>query len=156
LDAPLYDLVGKLTGKAAWQLIGDSARDRIEVYDGTLYFSDIWFRDRGAQAVVDEVLEAQRSGYRAVKLKLGRGFKWMDKDSGLRRDIDVVHAVRKAVGSSYRIMADANDGFQRDRDRAWRLMSETADAKLYWMEEIFPEQVEDYDWLRDKMDKAGI
>ena len=156
LDGPLFDLVGKLTGKAAWRLIGSPARDRVEAYDGTLYFSDIWFQDRGVRAVVEEAEEAQRSGYRAIKLKLGRAFKWMDKDAGLRRDIEVVRAVRKAVGSDMRIMADPNNGFRGDRDRGWRLMAETAESKLYWIEEIFPEQVDDYTWLKDRMDKAGM
>jgi D-galactarolactone cycloisomerase len=156
LDGPLFDLVGKLTGKAAWQLIGESVKDRIEAYDGTLYFSDIWFHDRGVRAVVEEAEEAQHSGYRAIKLKLGRGSKWMDKESGLRRDIEVVRAVRKAVGPGMRIMADPNNGYQGDRERAWQLMAETAESKLYWIEEIFPEQVEDYGWLKDKMEKAGI
>jgi D-galactarolactone cycloisomerase len=156
LDGPLFDLVGKLTGKAAWQLIGESVRDRVDVYDGTLYFSDVWFQDRGVRAVIEEAEEAQRSGYRAIKLKLGRGFKWMDKEGGLQRDIEVVRAVRKAVGPDMRIMADPNNGYRGDRERAWRLMAETAESKLYWMEEIFPEQVEDYSWLKDKMEKAGI
>jgi len=155
LDGPLFDLVGKLTGKPAWQLIGEPVRDRIEVYDGTLYFSDIWFRDRGVRAVVEEAEEAQRKGYRAIKLKLGRGFKWMDKDSGLRRDIEVARAVRKAVGPGMRIMADPNNGYAGDRERAWRLMAETAESNLYWMEEIFPERVEEYGWLKDKMKEAG-
>src|SRR5439155_1047891 len=53
-------------------------------------------------------------------------------------------------------LADANDGFRDDRERAWRLMAETAESKLYWMEEIFPERVEEYKWLKDKMEKAGI
>jgi D-galactarolactone cycloisomerase len=156
LDGALFDLVGKLTGKPAWQLIGEPVRDRIEVYDGTLYFSDIWFRDRGVRAVVEEAEEAQHRGYRAIKLKLGRGSKWMDKDGGLRRDIDVVRAVRKAVGPNMRIMADPNNGYKGDRERAWRLMAETAESNLYWMEEIFPEQVEEYGWLKDKMKEAGI
>jgi L-alanine-DL-glutamate epimerase-like enolase superfamily enzyme len=156
LDGALFDLIGKMTGKAAWQLIGDSVRDGIDVYDGTLYFSDVWFHDRGVRAVVEEAEEAQKSGYRALKLKLGRGYKWMEKDAGLKRDIDVVHAVRKAVGPSVKIMCDPNNGFEGDRERAWKLMAETADAKLYWMEEIFPEQVEEYGWLKDKMKGAGI
>jgi L-alanine-DL-glutamate epimerase-like enolase superfamily enzyme len=156
LDGPLFDLIGKMTGKAAWQLMGDAARDTVEAYDGTLYFSDIWFSDLGVRAVVQEAEEAQRSGYRAIKLKLGRGYRWMDKDAGLKRDIEVVQAVRKAVGPAMRIMADPNNGYQHDRERAWRLMSETADAKLYWIEEIFPETVEDYTWLKDKMSQAGI
>ena len=84
LDGAMFDLIGKLTGKAAWRLIGDSARDRVETYDGTLYFSDVWFRDRGVKAVVEEAEEAMKGGYRGIKLKLGRGWKWMDPkpDSG--------------------------------------------------------------------------
>ncbi len=156
LDGPLFDLVGKLTGKAAWQLMGDSVKDRVEAYDGTLYFSDIWFPDLGVRAVVEEAEEAQRSGYRAIKLKLGRGFKWMDKDGGLRRDIEVVRAVRKAVGPGMRIMVDPNNGYRRDRERAWRLMAETVESKLYWMEQIFPDTLEDYTWLKDKMKEAGM
>jgi D-galactarolactone cycloisomerase len=156
LDGPLFDLIGKLTGKAAWQLLGDSARDRIDVYDGTLYFSDIWFPDLGVRAVVDEAREAVNSGYHAIKLKLGRGYQWMEKEAGLRRDIEVVHAVREAVGPSVRIMVDPNTGYDADRDRAWRLMSETASAKLYWMEQIFSATVEDYTWLKNKMEAAGI
>src|SRR5262249_13790254 len=120
------------------------------------YFSDIWFRDRGVRAVVEEAEEAQRKGYRAIKLKLGRGFKWMDKDSGLGRDIEVVRAVREAVGPNMRIMADPNNGYQGDRARAWRLMAETAESNLYFIEEIFPEQVEEYGWLKDKMNAAGM
>jgi L-alanine-DL-glutamate epimerase-like enolase superfamily enzyme len=65
LDGPLFDLVGKLTGQPAWRLIGGSARDRVEAYDGTLYFSDVWFRDRAVRAVVEEAEEAVKRGYLA-------------------------------------------------------------------------------------------
>jgi L-alanine-DL-glutamate epimerase-like enolase superfamily enzyme len=156
LDGALMDLIGKLNGKPVWQLIGKSARDRVEVYDGTLYFSDVWFRDRGVQAVVEEAEEAQKKGYRGIKLKLGRGWKWMGKEEGLRRDIEVVRAVRKAVGPQMKLMADANNGYQKDSESAWRLLAETADANLYLIEEIFPENVEQYTDLRAKMLQAGM
>lgn len=156
LDGPLYDLIGKLTGKPAWQLIGDAVRDRVEVYDGTLYFSDLWFRDRGVRAVAEECEEAARKGYTGVKLKLGRGWKWMDREAGLLRDIEVVKAVRKAVGPNFKVQVDANNGYQKDYDRAWRLMQGVAESNLYWMEEIFPENVADYQRLRAQMQKAGM
>ena len=156
LDGALMDLIGKLTGKPVWQLVGNSARERVEVYDGTLYFSDIWFRDRGVRAVVEEAEEAQKKGYRGVKLKLGRGWKWMGKEDGLRRDIEVIRAVRKAVGPQMKLMGDANNGYQKDPERAWRLLAETADANLYMIEEIFPEDVQQYTDLRAKMHQAGL
>jgi D-galactarolactone cycloisomerase len=156
LDGAMFDLIGKLVGKAAWRLIGDSVRDRVETYDGTLYFSDVWFRDRGVKAVVEEAEEAAKSGYRGIKLKLGRGWKWMDSEPGFRRDIEVVHAVRKAVGPGMRIMVDINNGFQKEPGRAWRLLQETAEDQLYWLEEPFPEDVGLYGELRAKMQAAGI
>lgn len=156
LDGALMDLIGKLHGKPVWQLLGASARDRVEVYDGTLYFSDIWFRERGVRAVVEEAEEAQKKGYRGIKLKLGRGWKWMDKEEGLRRDIEVVRAVRKAVGPDMKVMADANNGYQKYLDGAWRLLAETAAANLYLIEELFPENVAQYAEFKAKMQKAGI
>ena len=157
LDSNFFDLLGKLTAKPAWRLLADRpARERVEVYDGTLYFSDVWFPDRGVQAVVEECEEAAKKGYLGVKLKLGRGWKWMEKHAGLRRDIEVCLAVRKALGPTFRILVDANNGFQNDREGAWRLVEGTAAAKLYWLEELFPENVEHYQELRARMTKAGI
>lgn len=156
LDGAMFDLIGKLTGKAAWRLIGDSARDRVETYDGTLYFSDVWFRDRGVKAVVEEAEEAMKAGYLGIKLKLGRGWRWMEAEPGFRRDVEVVHAVRKAVGPGMRVMVDVNNGFQKEPQRAWRLLQETAADNLYWLEEPFPEQVGLYTELRAKMQKEGI
>lgn len=156
LDGPLFDLLGKLMGKPAWKLLGPAVRDKVAVYDGTLYFSDVWFSDRGTRAVVEECEEAWKKGYRGVKLKLGRGWKWMEKDAGLRRDIEVCLAVRKAIGPGLDLQVDANNGYQKDPDRAWRLMEGTAPASLYWMEEIFPEDPAMYRALRAKMKAAGI
>lgn len=156
LDGPLFDLIGKLTGKPCWQLIGDAARDRVEVYDGSLYFSDVWFRDRGVRAVVEEAEEAVRKGYAGMKFKLGRGWKWMEKQAGLLRDVEVLEAVRKAVGSEPKILADANNGFRDDFDGAWRLLDRTKDVNLYWMEEIFPEDVQRYTRLRERMAATGL
>lgn len=156
LDGPLFDLLGKLTNKPAWKMLGDAIRDKVEVYDGTLYFSDVWFSDRGVRAVVEECEEAWKKGYRGVKLKLGRGWKWMEKEAGLRRDIEVCLAVRKAIGPELKLQVDANNGYQKDPESAWRLMEGTAPANLYWMEEIFPEDPAMYRNLRAKMKKAGI
>jgi D-galactarolactone cycloisomerase len=156
LDGPLLDLIGKLTGKPVWRLLGDAIRERVEVYDGTLYLSDLWFQDRGVRAVLEEAEEAAKRGYRGLKFKVGRGWKWMEREAGLERDIEVLRAAREAVGPSIKIMADANDGYRHDLEGAWRLLRETKDANLYWMEEIFPEDVQRYAELRKRMASEGI
>ncbi|MFB3828487.1 MAG: enolase C-terminal domain-like protein [Bryobacteraceae bacterium] len=156
LDGPLFDLIGKLLGKPCWALMGDAGRDEVEVYDGTLYFSDVWFRDRGVRAVMEEAEEALKKGYVGLKLKAGRGDKWMERDAGLQRDIEVLHAARKLAGPEVKIMADPNNGYRNDFERAWALVRDTGAAKLYWMEEIFPENVDDYTRLRERMEGAAI
>ena len=156
LDGPMFDLIGKLTEKPAWKLLGDAVRDRVEAYDGTLYFSDVWFKDGGVRAVLEEAEEAVKSGYTGLKFKVGRGWKWMPRQAGLERDIEVLRAAREAVGTQIKVLADANDGFRNDFEGAWRLVSETKDANLYWMEEIFPESVPLYTQLRRRMAEVGI
>jgi D-galactarolactone cycloisomerase len=156
LDGPLLDLVGKLENKPMWKLLGEAVRDRVEVYDGTLYFSDVWFKDRGVRAVMEEAEEAVKSGYLGLKFKVGRGWKWMSPAAGLERDIEVLCAARQAAGPDIKILADANDGYRNDFEGAWRLMRETKDAKLYWMEEIFPEDIARYAELRRRMAEEGI
>ena len=156
LDGPLCDLIGKLRGVPCWQLFGESVRDRVEVYDGTLYFSDLWFRDRGVQAVVDEAREAMESGYLGIKLKIGRGSKWMQRDAGLRRDIEVIRAVRSAIGTKPKLLVDANNGYRDDYDGAWQLLAETKEQRLDWLEEVFPEDRDSYARLRRQMERAGI
>ncbi len=156
LDGPLCDLIGKLRGVPCWKLFGESVKDRVEVYDGTLYFSDLWYRDRGAQAVVDEAREAMQSGYRGIKLKIGRGSKWMLRKEGLRRDIEVVRSVRSAIGSEPRLLVDANNGYRNDFAGAWQFLLETKQQRLDWLEEVFPEDAELYRQLRHRMRQAGI
>lgn len=80
----------------------------------------------------------------------------MEKEAGLRRDIEVINAVRKAVGPKTKILADPNNGYRNDFEGGWRLLSETRPANLYWMEEIFPEDVEQYTRLRQRMAQAGM
>jgi L-alanine-DL-glutamate epimerase-like enolase superfamily enzyme len=156
LDGPLLDLIGKLTNKPVWALLGDSARESIQCYDGTLYFADVMRPDRGVAAVVEEAEEAVRSGFKALKLKLGRGSKWMDRAAGDARDIAVIHAVRKAVGPNIIVMGDANNGYEGQFDGLWRMLAETRDDKLHWIEEPFPESVDGYGRLKDKLAEAKM
>jgi L-alanine-DL-glutamate epimerase-like enolase superfamily enzyme len=156
LDGPLLDLIGKLTNKPVWTLLGDSVRDSVECYDGTLYFADVLRPERGIAAVVDEAEEADRAGYKAMKLKLGRGSKWMERAAGDARDISVVHAVRKAVGPNVAVMGDANNGYQGQFEGLWRLLTETRSDNLHWIEEPFPETIEGYGRLKDKIAEAKM
>jgi L-alanine-DL-glutamate epimerase-like enolase superfamily enzyme len=156
LDSALFDLAGQIEGKPCYELLGGPVRERVEVYDGTLYFSDVMRPEKGVRAVVEEAEEAVRAGYRGTKLKVGRNGKWMPGRAGIDRDIEVVNAVRKAVGPRVRIMADANNGYRGDFEGAWRFLAETQKSNLYWIEEIFPQDAALYGRLKEKMEQAGM
>ena len=155
LDCGFYDIAGKLAGKPVWSLIGNEGQERVPVYDSTIYFSDIWFRDRGVATIREDCKEAIASGYAGVKIKLGRGDKWMPRDEGDRRDIEVAMAAREAIGPHTLLMADANYGYRGQYGKALHLMRAVRQARLLWMEEIFPETPELYAQFRKDLTADG-
>ena len=155
LDCAFYDIMGKLHNKPVWALIGDQGKQEIPVYDGTIYFSDVLHPDRGIKAVTDECVEAMSAGYSGVKIKLGRGSKWMPEGPGDHRDIEIVHAVRGTIGEERTLMADPNYGYRGRYDKALALMRAIKNDRLFWIEEIFPETVEIYTQFRHDLAQEG-
>jgi L-alanine-DL-glutamate epimerase-like enolase superfamily enzyme len=130
-------------------LIGDEGPESVRVYDGSIYFNDLLpeYADHGVKRLLDEVDMGLDRGHRAFKIKVGRGNKWMAPDDGFRRDVEVVRAIREHVGPDVRLMADANNGFTPDTARRW--LDAVADARLFFIEEPFPETVADSLALKD-------
>lgn len=150
-DTALWDLVGKLLEVPVWKLLGGMGPEWVPVYDGSFYFSDLDPRHagRGISRILEEIDLSLASGHRCFKLKVGRGFRWMEAEAGLQRDVDVVRAVRRHVGPDLRLVVDANDSYTPATARRFL---EEADAGLYFVEELFPEHVEEdlalREWLR--------
>lgn len=153
-EMALLDLVGKRRNCPVYRLFGDAIRDRIDVYDGSLYFVDVE-SGKGAEAVAQIAREIREDGYRGLKIKVGRPWKWMPGEAGVVRDIDAVIAAREAVGANMNLMADANNGYQGHFNWAVRFLRETSLYKLGWIEEIFPETVEDYTELHRVLQKVN-
>lgn len=135
-------------------MLGAKGPREVSIYSGAIYFDDMEPEDapRGIPGVVASCQQDYDAGYRAFKLKIGRGFKWFEAEAGLRRDIDVVRAVREAFPDC-RVMVDANDAYTCDD--FLRFIDGTADCDLYWFEEPFPEDEADLRRLRDHMSKVG-
>ena len=142
-DHPLFDLVGKILGKPAWSLIGDQGTRAVPVYDGSIYFNDLipGREKNGVAGVVAEVEQGIERGFRAVKIKVGRGQKWMPKAEGFARDIEVVSAIRKHVGPGIRLMVDGNNGFTLEEATRW--LNAVGENDLFFVEEMFPESIAD-------------
>ncbi len=139
-DTPLWDLAGRLLNAPVHTLLGDHGSPEVGVYDGSIYMEDVDWKtgdDRGLEPVLDAVRNGMKLGYRAFKLKLGRGYRWMEENAGFRRDVEVVHAVRELIGTDCALLIDGNNGFSVAQ--AERLLSETRECSLYWFEEPFEE-----------------
>ena len=154
IQMPLFDLVGRALGKPVYEILGGRGPTKIPIYSGAIYFEDL--EDRHRQKGIDAVLAAcqqdYRAGYRAFKLKMGRGHKWMEPDEGLQRDIEVTRAVRERFPDC-KVLVDANNGWSVEH--AARYVEAVADCDLFWIEEPFEENREGLLRLRDAMEKAG-
>jgi L-alanine-DL-glutamate epimerase-like enolase superfamily enzyme len=154
LDKTLHDLAARILGVPVWKMLGAKGPREVWLYSGAIYMDDVIpeERPRGIKAVIDACRQDYEAGYRAFKLKIGRGRKWMFPDSGLVRDIAVTRAVRETFPDC-RILVDANDAYTVVE--ASKYIAGVADCDLYWFEEAFEENADDYRRLREAMDRFG-
>lgn len=152
---PLWDLLGKLLKKPVFDLLGGKGPEKVPVYDGSIYFADLLpqyvhnWKDRFRE----EIDMGLKIGHRAFKIKIGRGHQWMKRDEGDARDIDVVKLIRKHAGKEILLGVDANNGY--DLAGAKRFMQAVGDEQLAFVEEMFPEVVEDCLELKRFMHEHG-
>ncbi len=94
VEMAAYDLAGRSLGVPVYQLLGGKVRDRIPVTHsiGLLPMDE----------AVAECRQVVREGIRTIKLKVG---------VEPRRDIELVHRVREAVGDETELCVDANQGY---------------------------------------------
>jgi L-rhamnonate dehydratase len=156
IEYPLLDLAGQRAGLPVYALVGETRINAVPCYDTSLYMDDLHLTDDGAAAALlaDEVRQGLARGHRHYKIKVGRGAMHMPLEAGTRRDIAVIRAVREAAGPDARLMIDANNGYNLNLAR--RVLAETADVGLYWIEEAFHEDPRLYERLKSWMDGQGI
>ena len=150
-----YELTAREMGVSCVELLGGKVRDRVDAYDTTLYFDDLRDIEKGVSMIVDEAMDAYNAGWRQFKIKTGRCGRWMSPEAGAKRDIDVVLAVRDAVGRESKILTDGNFGYRDRLDLLEMFIRETQPANVFWLEEMVPPSVDDYRAMRDIQEKVG-
>ena len=159
-EYPIWDLAGQLAEKPVYALLGGQPDNegvfRVPCYDTSLYIDDLRLEDdnEAAALIASEALEGAARGHRAFKIKVGRGAMHMPLEKGTAREIRVIRAVREAVGTDVTILIDANNGYNLSLTK--RVLGETAEAKVYWMEEAFHEDSRFYANLREWLDVEGL
>jgi L-alanine-DL-glutamate epimerase-like enolase superfamily enzyme len=172
-DMALFDLLGKALKRPVADLLGKRVREQVRVYDSSLYMEDLlkpaeldgvaYLTGSTSDGPVEHVARKaewvvrQPGGIKILKIKIGRA-KWMESfDAALQRDIAVVKAVRRAVGRDITLFVDGNDGYSSRPLAAAEFAEAVADAKVYAMEEMFPEtNVADLREIKRCMRSAGI
>jgi L-alanine-DL-glutamate epimerase-like enolase superfamily enzyme len=154
LDLVVHDLAGNILAKPVWAMLGAKGPREVPIYSGAIYFDDLMPQDnpRGVAGLLDCCKQDYDAGYRAFKLKVGRGARWMPKEEGLARDIAVTRAVRERFPDC-RVLADANDAYSVDDAIAY--VRGVADCDLYWLEEPFEENRDSLLRLHEAMAAAG-
>lgn len=140
VDIALWDIKGKAAGLPAAKLLGGAFRTRVRAY-ATGFYRRGGLLGKEAE-LVREAEEHARTGFRAMKIKLG---------FGLDDDRRALRAVRRAVGEDLSLMADANHAY--DAPSAIRLGRELEEARYGWLEEpVPPEDIEGYRRVHDALD----
>lgn len=154
LDFALHDLAGHVLEIPVHQLLGGHGEPSVTCYDGAIYLDDLDPEDapRGIDVVLANCAADYELGFRAFKLKIGRGNRWMAPDDGLRRDIEVTRAVR-ANYPDCRILVDANNGYSVTGFCDY--LTAVLDCDLFWVEEPFPEAESDLERLRAFLGEHG-
>lgn len=139
IDCALWDLRGKAAGLPVYRLLGGPTRPAVPAYASMLGYSIQ--PDEAAALACDK----KEEGYLAQKWFFRYGP--AHGDAGMRRNLDMAHAVRDAVGPDYKLMFDAFMGW--DLTYATAMVKELAAVRPTWMEEpIQPERVESFRVLR--------
>jgi len=145
VEVALYDLAGKAANLPVSELIGGRVRDRIRLYGS----AGMYMRPEGYAAEVSRVREV---GFRAYKMRLGRG---------PEEDVEAVRQVRAAAGPDFDVMIDAHTWW-RMGDRNYspetvaRLAGEMGELNIRWLEEpLPPDDHEAYARLK-RMDLAPL
>lgn len=128
IEIALWDILGKSVGKPVWMLLGGATRDSIRAY------ANGWYRtDRDPDAVAKAAVVAVKSGYTALKLDpFGRAWRVMDRgDQALA--VDIVAAVRDAVGPDVDILVEGHSRFTVDE--AVQIAHRLEPSAPMWFEE---------------------
>lgn len=138
IDIALWDIMGKAVNRPVYQLLGGAFRDRVRPYATGMYRK---YSPDEIRETVEEAVRCVEMGFKAIKVKIG---------FGIRYDVELVTAVRSAVGRDVRIMVDANHAY--NAMTAIQVGSRLEDLDLTWFEEpVPPEDLRGYQEVRSKL-----
>lgn len=106
VEIACWDIVGKATGQPVYNLLGGTCHERLKVY------ANGWYTvERKPKAMGERAKSVIASGYRALKVDpFGAGGYELDARE-LRLSIDILEAIREAVGPEVEIFVEGHGRF---------------------------------------------
>jgi L-alanine-DL-glutamate epimerase-like enolase superfamily enzyme len=124
IDLAIWDLMGKLTKKPVFKLLGGRTKDKIPVYYSKLYSGSI-------KSMQKEAEEEKKRGYQGFKARAGFGPK--DGMKGMRENIKRIEALREVLGYDVDLMLDCYMGWNLDYTK--RILPMLEKFEMRWLEE---------------------
>ena len=130
-DVACWDLMGQALGVPVWKLLGGRFRDRVPAY------ANGWYTGKRDPAVIARLArDVVARGYRALKLDPFGAASAELTVPDRRRAIEIVSAVREAVGPDVQIMIEMHGRFTPAAASAVAAALEPYDPE--WIEEPVP------------------
>lgn len=145
IDIALWDILGKVAGLPIHQLLGGKRRDSVRVYASM---------GGGSTTPITEVVrraeEAVHKGFTAFKIRMDHGP--VPPDANVKRDLELIRALRSAVGPDIELGFDPNNGYTAAT--AIRVGRTLEDLGFAWFEE--PVAQTDYAGYRQVVNALDI
>ena len=126
VNVAMLDIVGKSLGVPIYMLLGGDNSREIVPYVGTYTMG--WRELDDMDSLVEEAKKFVKMGYKALKLRGGRGL------PDHKEDILSVKSVREEFGENIDILMDANGGYGTE-GAAVKTCRELEKYNLFWLED---------------------
>ena len=124
IDIAIWDILGKLTNKPVFKLLGGRTKEKIPVYASKLYSQPI-------KDLQNEAEKYKKQGFKMFKMRCGWGPK--DGPEGMRKNIELVEAVREVIGDDTDLMLECYMGWNLDYSK--RMIPKLVKFNPRWLEE---------------------
>ena len=124
IDIAIWDILGKLTNKPVFKLLGGRTKEKIPVYASKLYSQPI-------KDLQNEAEKYKKQGFKMFKMRFGWGPK--DGPEGMRKNIELVEAVREVIGDNTDLMLECYMGWNLDYSK--RMIPKLVKFNPRWLEE---------------------
>ena len=124
IDIAIWDILGKITNKPVFKLLGGRTKEKIPVYASKLYAQPL-------KQLQEEAEQYKNQGFKMFKSRVGWGPQ--DGPEGMKKNLQLLEAIREVIGEDTDLMVDCYMGWNLDYTK--RMLPKMAKYNLRWLEE---------------------